>query len=155
MGFITCIRITVILHIATFKTPTIFVILMPVVISRAWSAFPNIRKSEVTIKIAFFWDVTPCSFLNRHKHFGGVCCHHRQGHKSDSTTLKLGATGSSETVLFYHTTRLHIQERRKFYIHTSGTSSLMMKSLIQNGERRLVAIFHVWEICFFYLISGL
>jgi hypothetical protein len=28
------------------------------------------------IKIAVFWDMTPCSLVGRYEHFGGTCCLH-------------------------------------------------------------------------------
>lgn len=32
-------------------------------------------------KIAFFWEVTTCSLVDRYKHFGGMRCIHLQGNR--------------------------------------------------------------------------
>jgi hypothetical protein len=31
-------------------------------------------ETEVLTKIAFFWDVMPCSLVDKYERFGGICC---------------------------------------------------------------------------------
>jgi hypothetical protein len=33
----------------------------------------------MTMKIAVFWDLTPCSLVDIYQYFGGTCCSHFQG----------------------------------------------------------------------------
>jgi hypothetical protein len=53
------------------------------------------------LKIVVFWDVTPCTLVNRYQRFGGICCLHLQG----------DTEGSSKVFdNMYQTTRRYILE---------------------------------------------
>jgi hypothetical protein len=46
----------------------------------AWS-FTLREEQRFTVKITIFWDVTPCSLVDMHQHFGRTDYHHLQGTK--------------------------------------------------------------------------
>jgi hypothetical protein len=53
----------------------------------------------VTMKIAVFWDVTPCNSIDGYQCSVGTCCLHLQGHFS---TLNTEAAGSSKMLLLIY-----------------------------------------------------
>ena len=58
--------------------------------------------------ITVFWVVTPCTFVDRYKRFGGIYYRHRLYRKQ---SLKTRTAGFSEVpVTIYQTTRRHIQK---------------------------------------------
>jgi hypothetical protein len=59
----------------------------------------------VSIKMAVFWVVAPCSLVEVYQRFRGNCCLHHQG------ALMMEAARTSETLVhFYQTTRRYNPE---------------------------------------------
>jgi hypothetical protein len=65
--------------------------------------------TEVSTKMAVFWDVAPCSLVEIYQRF--------RGHRSRAIALMMEAASTSETLVnFYQTTRRHIQEDSHLHV---------------------------------------
>jgi hypothetical protein len=77
----------------------------------------------MSMKMAVFWVVAPCSLVEFYQRFRGPCCLHHQGnetlhHQGDETliALMMEAARTSETLVnFYQTTRRYNPEDSHFH----------------------------------------
>ena len=54
----------------------------------------------VTMKTAFFWNVTTCSLLGTCQHFGRTCCLHLQDIEDDSSAVATLHSSLEANILF-------------------------------------------------------
>jgi hypothetical protein len=63
--------------------------------------------SRMTMKMAVFWVVAPCSLVEVYQHFRGPCCLHHQGNDSDDDSLHFKTSTQLHTFTF--PTPVHLQ----------------------------------------------
>jgi hypothetical protein len=70
----------------------------------------NMAPVKIHIKIPVFWDVSPCSSVDRYPCFGGTCYFHLQGRRG----------------FFYYTLSQKTENESPFTLKTAAGSCLKM-----------------------------
>jgi hypothetical protein len=84
--------------------------------------------TAVNVKVVIFWDMTPCSLVDRYRCFRRTCHFHPQGRRAP--TLKIELEGASETLVLLYQTRMYSQ-----------LSMLMKgKGLINNRKTQIIQV---------------